>query len=202
VKRAECQELIEAYLTWLRENYETDATNGVCRISTPLLDRHNDALEILVERNGRRLRLTDGGDTISDLNASGMEFNTPKRKEVLESILNGFGVHLDPRDSALFVTSAFTDLGQKKHNLLQAMLAVNDMFVMSREHVLSFFKEDVAFAVSDVRAVRPEPLLSLALLDDEAESPNPEHIDALRAYDIEPLFWSEKEAAIPLLNGG
>jgi len=258
VKRAECQELIEAYLTWLRENYETDATNGVCRISTPLLDRHNDALEILVERNGRRLRLTDGGDTISDLNASGMEFNTPKRKEVLESILNGFGVHLDPRDSALFVTSAFTDLGQKKHNLLQAMLAVNDMFVMSREHVLSFFKEDVAlfltqhglahmtefklsgksgfdhkfdfglpktrrqpervlqainklsrdttaslaFAVSDVRAVRPEPLLSLALLNDEAEAPNPEHIDALRAYDIEPLFWSEKEAAIPLLNGG
>jgi len=32
----------------------------------------------------------------------------------------------------------------KKHNILQAILAVNDMFVMAEEHVLSLFKEDVA----------------------------------------------------------
>jgi len=39
------------------------------------------------------------------------------------------------------------DFAQKKHSLLQAMLAVNDMFVMGEEHVLSLFREDVAVFV-------------------------------------------------------
>ena len=251
----QCAQLIDAYLQWLRENYETEAVGERCLISTPLLDRHNDALEIFVKRDGERVILTDAGHTISDLHASGMEFNTPKRKEVLESILNGFGVRRE--DDELVVTGTVPNCGQKKHNLLQAMLAVDDMFVMSQEHVLSFFKEDVAlfleenslahitefklsgksgfdhkfdfglprtskqpervlqainrltrdntaslaFAASDVRAVRRDPLSCLAFINDESEAPNAEFVDALPAYDIRPLFWGEREQSIPLLNG-
>lgn len=44
---------------------------------------------------------------------------------------------------SLFVEADAATLPQKKHALIQAILAVNDMHMMSRENVLAFFKEDV-----------------------------------------------------------
>jgi len=138
------------------------------------------------------------------------------------------------------------------------MLAVNDMFVMGEEHVLSLFREDVAvfvelkqipvfpdfklsgrsgfdhkfdfglpktqrkpqrvlqainnlskdqaltfaFAVSDVRAIRAEPLQAFTFLNDADNPPNEDNLAAIKAYDVQPLFWSRRQEAIPLLNGG
>ena len=73
-----------------------------------------------------------------------MSFSTEKRKAHLASILHAFGVNLDPGNHELQVHATPQDFPQKKHNLVQAMLSVNDMFVMAEEHVLSLFKEDVA----------------------------------------------------------
>jgi len=71
-----------------------------------------------------------------------MTFSTDKRKAHLTAILNGFGVRQEGNE--LQVNATPQDFPQKKHSLVQAMLAVNDMFVMGEEHVLSLFKEDVA----------------------------------------------------------
>ena len=60
----------------------------------------------------------------------------------------------------------------------------------------------LAFAASDVRSVRRDPLSCLAFINDEAEAPNAEFVEALTAYDIKPLFWRERAQSIPLLNGG
>jgi hypothetical protein len=73
---------------------------------------------------------------------SGMEINTPKRENILKTSLNGFGVNINQRDE-LFVSANKSNLGQKKHYLIQAILAVNDMFNLSQESVTSLFKEDV-----------------------------------------------------------
>jgi hypothetical protein len=54
-----------------------------------------------------------------------MEFSTPKRKAPLRSVLNGFGVTLE--GDALSVQGPGQELPQKKHNLIQAMLATGDM---------------------------------------------------------------------------
>ena len=67
---------------------------------------------------------------------------TEKRKAHLRSVLNGFGVTLE--GDTLLVQGSAHELAQKKHNLIQAILAIGDMFVMAEEHVLSLFKEDVA----------------------------------------------------------
>jgi hypothetical protein len=112
-----------------------------CKIATPFLDRHNDEIEIYVEKRNGGLLLTDDGYTLSDLESSGMTFSTEKRKGHLTAILNGFGVKLEGDE--LHVPATLQDFPQKKHSLMQAMLAVNDMFVMGEEHVLSLFKEDV-----------------------------------------------------------
>ncbi len=143
--RTECQQFINEYLRWLKEEQEVTAVDGSCQISTPFLDRHNDAIEIFVEKKDGSLRLTDDGYTIRDLRASGMEFSPEKRKAHLHAVLNGFGVRLENEE--ICVLGSLEDFPQEKHNLVQAILAVNDMFVMAEEHVLSLFKEDVALVL-------------------------------------------------------
>src|ERR1700686_2066982 len=90
--RAQCEQLIADYLRWLREGLRVTELGSGCHIATPFLDRHNDELEIYVEKRDGGFLLTDDGYTISDLAASGMTFSTDKRRAHLESVLNGFGV--------------------------------------------------------------------------------------------------------------
>jgi hypothetical protein len=142
MNRAECERLIADYLRWLKEGLQVSQLEGSCRIATPFIDRHNDEIEIYVEKRNGGLLLTDDGYTIADLASSGMTFGTDKRNAHLTAILNGFGVRRE--DDELLVHATVQDFPQKKHSLVQAMLAVNDMFVMGEEHVLSLFKEDVA----------------------------------------------------------
>jgi hypothetical protein len=147
--KADCERLIHRYINWLKQDFTIQELNGSCRVSTPFLDRNNDAIEIFIEKSDGKLRLTDDGYTIRDLFASGMEFSTEKRKAMLGNVLNGFGVRLEGEE--ICVAGSADDFPQKKHNLIQAILAVNDMFVMAEEHVLSLFKEDVTLFLESHR---------------------------------------------------
>lgn len=139
---AEGKQLIDRYVTWLRQGFEFESGEGYTLISTPFLDPHNDELQIYVEKQGDNLKLSDDGYTLNDLRDSGLEINTPKRDAHVRQILNGFGVRLE--ENELVVTATPRDFPQKKHNLIQAMLAVHDLSVMGQAQVLQFFEEDVA----------------------------------------------------------
>lgn len=139
-----CDLIISEYLKWIKDNtaIKTIEEGKVCLVSTPFLDRHNDHLDIYLIKNSDSIKLTDNGYTISDLKMSGFEINTPKRETILKTVLNGFGVKINGNDE-LFVEATINNIGQKKHYLLQAILAVNDMFNLAQETVSSLFKEDV-----------------------------------------------------------
>src|SRR5262245_3109791 len=123
----DCKKLVDAYVGWLKARITFVELNGACEITTPFLDRHNDRLQIYVERAPQGLRLTDDGYIIGDLEGSGFTLDTSLRKQMLESTLNGFGVRLSP-ENELYVETSEQNFPQKKHALIQAMLAVNDMF--------------------------------------------------------------------------
>lgn len=78
---------------------------------------------------------------MSDLEQSSCRLESPKRMSLLHSTLNGFGVKLS--GSAIEVEASKENFALKKHNLLQAMLAVNDMFYLASPMVSSIFYEDV-----------------------------------------------------------
>ena len=140
----DCQQVIAEYLKWIKDNTVTKTVEEgkVCSISTPFLDRHNDHLDIYLLKTNDNLKLTDNGYTIADLKMSGFELNTPKRESILKTALNGFGVKMNGNDE-LYVDANSQNIGQKKHYLLQAILAVNDMFNLAQETIYSLFKEDV-----------------------------------------------------------
>ena len=71
--------------------------------------------------------------------------------------------------------------------------AINNL---TRDQALSF-----AFAIADVKAVRAVPLDAYTFINDVEHPPGSETVSALRAYDIEPLYWSRREENYQLLNG-
>lgn len=64
-----------------------------------------------------------------------------KRKQLLQSFLNKFSVKLE--DNALVTKASIEDFLQKILFLMQAMLNVDDMFMLSQNKVASLFLEDV-----------------------------------------------------------
>jgi hypothetical protein len=239
--------LVKEYADWLRRGLTIAEEAGIYEITTPFLDRHNDHLTIYMRPENDHFILSDGNYVLSDLEMSGVDINTPKRRQVLDTILRGFGVQREGDE--LRVEARQDDLPRRKHALLQAMLAVNDMFVMGQEHVLSLFLEDVdsflrlhsvryvgqikltgrsgfdhhfdfaipaseksperllralnspsrdnievlCFAWGDTREVRASNTQALAVLNDTERSIGAEAVQALAAYQIKPVPWSQRE---------
>lgn len=259
MNRGECQKLIDAYLAWLRQGLSVEDVGGACELTTPFLDRHNDHLQVYAIKKNGAILLSDDGYILSDLRTSGLEIDTPKRKMVLDSVLNGLGVRTE--NNQLVVEASPNNLGQRLHSLVQAMLAVNDMFVMAQPRVASFFFEDVRnfldshdirytarvklagksgydhgidflipksrsrperilqaiaapkkenifaylWTLSDTRAARTEQSDSgadaYAFLNDQEQQVGGDVVEALKAYDVAPAIWSQREQYLPALTG-
>ena len=145
------QQLIDQYWAWLKDRTILREVNGWVEITTPHLDRHNDYIQIYAQREGESITLTDDGYVLDDLEISGCNIDTPKRQALLDLTLKGFGVrHTRGR---LEVTASPENFPLQKHNLIQAMLAVNDLFYLATPMVSNLFFEDVVSWLdqSDIR---------------------------------------------------
>lgn len=147
----EIKKLLEEYREWLKDNTKLREIEEAVEITTPYLDRHNDHIQIYAQKNNGGYVLSDDSYTIQDLRLSGCSLDTEKRQDLLKATLNGFGVEL-AGDSLLIKTSR-DRFAFHKHNLLQAILAVNDLFYLAEPMVKSLFLEDVTAWLdqSDIR---------------------------------------------------
>jgi len=148
------EQIIDAYLSWLRERISAESVGEFVEITTPFLDRHNDRIQVYAKRDNSGYLLTDGGYTLSDLRSCGLELNTPKKQDIFDTTIRGFGISLE--DGQLVVRASDSDIGRRKHNLLQAILSVGDMFLISREQIVVLFYEEV-FEFMSARGVRYTP---------------------------------------------
>ena len=137
----EVRNLLDQYLNWLRDRTTLRETGDWVEITTPYLDRHNDCLQIYAQRANGGFILTDDSYILEDLEQSGCKLDSPKRQDLFRMTVNGFGVHV--KDKALEVRSSVEDFARRKHNLIQAMLAVNDLFYLASPIVQNLFHEDV-----------------------------------------------------------
>ncbi len=246
--------LMEQYWAWLRDKTKLREVGDYIEITTPYLDRHNDRLQIYATKVDDLITLTDDGYIIQDLESSGCELASKKRRALLDTTLKGFGVHL--KNDILIVEATADTFARKKHNLVQAMLAINDLFYVSSAIVANLFWEDVsnwmtlhdvrftprvkftgksgydhlfdfvipasrraperivqainrpsrdsaqaaAFAWIDTKEVRAPSSLAYAMLNDSEHEPSSTVLDALKNYGVEPIRWSQREAAILALS--
>jgi len=151
---AETNQLLENYLSWLKDTTTLRQVEEWVEITTPYLDRHNDYLQIYIKRQNGDYLLSDDGYILGDLERSGCKLDTPKRLALLTMTLNGFGVQL--ANGELTIRASQDNFAQKKHNLIQAMLAINDLFYLAMPTVASVFFEDV-IAWLDLHDIRYTP---------------------------------------------
>ena len=137
----EIQRHIDDYWAWLKKKTQLKEIHGAIEITTPYLDRHNDYIQIYVVKEEETYRITDDGYTINDLEDSGCNLESNKRQALLKTTLNGLGVH--KKDDELFVLARSDNFAQQKHNLVQAILAINDLFYLASPIVVSLFLEIV-----------------------------------------------------------
>ncbi|MDD4095303.1 MAG: DUF1828 domain-containing protein [Oscillospiraceae bacterium] len=133
---------IDKYLSWLKDNTASRKISQTVEVITaPFLDRHNDYVQLYVESNGDSLRVSDDGYTVSDLEMNGIDVLSGSRYEYLQNTLRGFGTKLG-NGNELYIETSEREFAQSKHALIQSMLAVNDLYVIGREHISSLFLED------------------------------------------------------------
>ncbi|HVX38163.1 MAG TPA: DUF1829 domain-containing protein [Gemmatimonadaceae bacterium] len=148
----EVRSLLDQYAQWVRDKTVLrEVGDEYVEITTPYLDRHNDYTQIYVRKDNGGFELTDGGEIIEDLRSSGCDLDTKKRRDLLTATLYGFGVQRD--GDRLTVKANSSNFALRKHNLVQAMLAVNDLFYLAVPVVASLFLEDVTgwLELHDVR---------------------------------------------------
>lgn len=150
----EIKRLMDQYVAWLQSKTVLRQVDDWVEITTPYLDRHNDYLQIYARKQNGNYILTDDGYILDELGLSGCRLESPKRATLLQMTLNGFGVKL--KDGALMVMASRDDFPMRKHNLVQAMLAVNDLFYLASPMVSSLFLEDVV-AWLDENEIRYTP---------------------------------------------
>ncbi|MBI5115242.1 DUF1829 domain-containing protein [Candidatus Poribacteria bacterium] len=148
----EIRESLEQYFKWLRDKTTLRQVNkDWVEITTPYMDRHNDCLQIYAKRQNGIFVLTDDGYVLEDLRKSGCKLDSPKRQDLLRITLAGFGVQNNK--GALEIHASPESFGLRKHNLVQAMLAVNDLFFLAVPMVANLFYEDVVtwLETNDIR---------------------------------------------------
>jgi len=136
--------LMDDYYAFLKEKTVLSESVGSewVEISTPFTGLFNDTLDIFVKKHGNKIIFSDDGNTLRNLELSGMEISrSPKRKELLERILINYGVKLI--NDELVTEANEKDFPQKKLNLLSAISETNDLYFLARHTVASVFREDV-----------------------------------------------------------
>ncbi len=136
--------LVKKYYDWLHENTEVSfsVNSEWSVITTPFVGIFNDLIEIFIKIKDDKVFLSDDGCTINNLNQIGVDISRSKnRRRIFESILANFGVK--EIEGELQAECSVGNFPQKKHSFLEALIGLNDMFVLSKPNVSLVFKEDV-----------------------------------------------------------
>jgi uncharacterized protein DUF1829/uncharacterized protein DUF1828 len=157
----DAQLLVTSYLDWIRDDVSAQGmSESITEFTTPFLDRHNDFLQVYAERRAfDSFLLTDDGYIWSELKSSGVETHGARRDELVRSLLAGHGVRLEGHELQIDATAA--SVGKRLHSLIQAMLSLDDLFVLAQPTPGRTFLQDVA-SFFDERDIRYTPSAKFA----------------------------------------
>jgi hypothetical protein len=112
-------------------------------ITTPYLDRFNDYLQIYIKQESDgTLTLTDDGYIISNLICSGMSFKRGTNLfKTIDKIAKNYNLTIDGEEIVTKANSS--NFPRKKHMMVQAMLAIDDLYQVSPEMKKDLFSDEI-----------------------------------------------------------
>ena len=145
----------DQYFQWVKEHtHEILLTSRTTRLTMPFLDSCNDCVEIYITHYGDILRLTDAGNTISNLELSNVKI-IKSRKKILDSITNAHGIKVS-EDNELFVECTPSMVSQKINSLTNCIIKVSDMLMLAMHNIKNIFSEDVRTFFDDNNIIYTE----------------------------------------------
>lgn len=151
------KELSEEYFDWYKRNSELyNINSSVVRIDLPFLDAFSDELTLYaVGLPSGRIKITDDGWTLNNLSDSGVNINRSEtRKRIFNQQLTTYGVSIT--NNELFIDVDTVHFAEAKHRMLQAVLFINDMFMLVPNTTSNIFLEDVSifFDTNNIRTTK------------------------------------------------
>lgn len=133
------KDLSAQHLAWAHdEAMLTQLNSGTVKIESLFVDSFHDGLVMYATKmaDSNTIELTDDGWTNDNLESHGLYLNrSPKRSHDLLNQLHAYGVVW--KDEELTITGNSNDFGRLTNQLLQAMIFVNNMFVLAPEQTAS-----------------------------------------------------------------
>ncbi len=154
-------EHIAEYYKWLKDRtiVLSDENSGWTLVNTPFVGLFNDHIELYAKKDHDLITLTDNGETFHNLDLTGLSVSrSAKRRELVEAILLNYGIQA--KGEELSVECNAGNFAQKKHNLLTAVLELNDLYVLSEHNVASIFKEDVRQYLDELNIIYTADFIS------------------------------------------
>ncbi len=151
------RELVNSYADWIKKGLSLrELSDGWHEVVTPFLNHKNDMIELYLKQENEQITISDGGNTINELILSGLDINRSKKRiEELNIIIRSFGISKNGNNE-LYINTDSKKFPETKHRLIQAVLSIDDMFMLSSPKVESFFTEDVTtfFELNDIIFVK------------------------------------------------
>ena len=146
-------DLKKQYSDWIMDsmNY-TQLDKDIIRIDTPFLDNDFDHIVLYVEfLKNNQVLITDDGYTLANLKSLGFKISnqTKKRKTILTDICDDYGIEFDSKENQLFIKSNIDKFPISKHRLLQAILKINDLFLLRPNYEPNSTFETVSKALDE-----------------------------------------------------
>lgn len=125
----------------------TDVPVGYA-VTTTFRKDDGDSVAFYLVRDASRpdfYRIEDDGTTIPFLEGAGVEFSTETRSEAFAALLESHNVEFD-EDEMLLHTDWMREADTPKASMrfLSFMLRINDFLLLTKDRVVSTFKEDAA----------------------------------------------------------
>lgn len=142
---------VDDYYNWLKKKTIISSSHNSdwAIIDTPFLGAFNDTIELYVLQKNGKILLSDNGETFNNLSLLGINIQgSKKRRDFVDAILLNYGI--SQNNSELFTEANQSNFSQKKHNLISAIIELNDLYVLSENNVSSIFKEDVRNFLDDL----------------------------------------------------
>ncbi|MBM6506737.1 MULTISPECIES: DUF1828 domain-containing protein [Staphylococcus] len=144
----DAEKLKNEYLDWYKQELTfSNLSKNIVRIDFPFKDSSLDNLIIyaLYNQIDDIITLTDDGYTIFGLENNGIFINqSKKRKNMFEEHLAAYGIKFNDKTGEIYIKTNFANFNKSKHNLLQCLIFINDMYVLSKPKVQNIFSDDVA----------------------------------------------------------
>ncbi len=140
---AQHPDLAREYTTWLKDRIITVDREDAKILTTPFLDPFHDGIQVYSERHNGEFILHDSGHTLDNLACQGVKIEESERRQALiQRAIAGCAVRF--QGGRLETTATVTNLPQRVHFLITAILRLNDLWMSAVPHRWTDFFEVVA----------------------------------------------------------